>query len=175
MSGSTGDESYMAMLNNPVINPGPSTNTNLEQEQKANTNIKPCVFPAVEEAKNLLTKATENICLSSESDEAFEWINTEIKQENLPTTKKELAQLGLISHESLTGSLTIKSLQEFLYEDNYKGIVAAFQTIQNEKACDSKVYLLGERSVIVLILCIVQDKQSSKKAIVGLKSLLVQT
>ncbi|CEP14825.1 hypothetical protein [Parasitella parasitica] len=171
MSGSTDDESYMNMINNPNINPGPST---MKPLQKANIDPKPCVFPAVEEAKRLLTRASKDVYLSSETDEGFEWINTETNQEHLPTTEEELVQFGLINEQDLTGSLAILSMQEFLSEGRYKDIVAAFQTIQKE-AEDSKAYLVGERSVTVLLLCIVQDKQSSKKAIVGLKSLQVQT
>lgn len=182
MSKSEGDKSFMAMLNNPTINPGPPTKT--VSEEIANTGLRPCVFPAVEEAKELLSNATKDVYLSSESDEAFEWINTSTEHDHLPTTEKELAQLGLIDEEIIGGEFKIKSVQEFLGDDDeYKNIVTAFQQIQkeqqkheeNSKGDDSKVYLLGEESVTVLILCIVQDKQSSKKAIVGLKSLLVQT
>ncbi|KAK4509170.1 uncharacterized protein ATC70_007520 [Mucor velutinosus] len=173
MSASEGDNSYMAMLNNPAINPGPPKET--APTKKAATGPKPSVFSAVEKAKDLLTTASGDVYLTSESDEPFEWINADIKKAQLPITAEELHQLKLIPKELVGEELKIKSIDEFLKEDDYKNIVAAFKEIQKESSDESKVYLLGDVSITVLILCIVQDKQSSKKAIVGLKSLLVQS
>lgn len=164
----------MAMLNNPVINPGPSTHT-VSVKTETNPRLKPCDFPAVEQAKQLLTSASKDTYLQSESDEAFEWINTSTDDNHLPDSEKELVQLGLLDQE--TGAqLKMKTIKEFLCKEDYKDIAGAFEKIQKElQANDNKVYLIGEESIIVLILCIVQDKQSTKHAIVGLKSLLVQT
>ncbi|GAN01611.1 hypothetical protein MAM1_0009c01045 [Mucor ambiguus] len=173
MSASEGDNSFMAMLNNPVINPGPPKKSVSVKESA--TEPKPSVFPAVEKAKDLLTTASGDVYLASESDEPFEWINTGIEKAQLPTTAKELHQLKLIPEELVGEEFKIKSVDEFLEKDNYKDIVAAFKEVQKESSGESKVYLLGDVSITVLILCIVQDKQSSKKAIVGLKSLLVQS
>jgi hypothetical protein len=168
------DKSFMAMLNNSVINPGPPTNTSSTKTEN-NSRLKPCDFPTVQQAKQLLTTATKDTYLQSESDEPFEWINTSTNDNRLPSTEKELVQLGLLYQE--TGEkFNVKTIQEFLCNDDYKDIVAAFEKIQKELACgDSKVYLIGEEAITVLILCIIQDEQSSKHAIIGLKSLLVQT
>jgi hypothetical protein len=169
-----GDKSFMDMLNNPFINPGQPARTTATKTEN-NPRLKPCDYPAVEQAKQLLTTATKDTYLQSESDEAFEWINTSTNDNHLPGSEKELVQLGLLDQE--TGApLKMKTIQEFLSNDDYKGIVAAFEKINKElQSNDSKVYLVGEESITVLILCIIQDKQSSKHAIVGLKSLLVQT
>ncbi|CAO3608922.1 unnamed protein product [Mucor fragilis] len=173
MSASEGDNSFMAMLNNPVINPGPAKKS--APAKKAATGPKPSVFPAVKKAQDLLTTSSSDVYLASESDEPFEWINTGTENAQLPTTAKELLQLNLIPEELAGEELKIKSLDEFLNKDDYKDIVAAFKEIQKGSGGDSKVYLIGDVSITVLILCIVQDEQSSKKAIVGLKSLLVQS
>ncbi|CAO0799617.1 unnamed protein product [Mucor circinelloides] len=173
MSASEGDNSFMAMLNNPVINPGPSSNS--VPQKKVATESKPCAFAAVEKAKDLLTTASEDVYLTSESDEPFEWINTSTEKDHLPTTAEELVKLGLIPEELVGEEFKIKSVDQFLEKDDYKDVVAAFNEIQKEDSSESKVYLLGDVSITVLILCIVHDKQSSKKAIVGLKSLLVQS
>lgn len=166
-----GDNSFMAMLNNPVINPGPVVATSTSKKTEG-TRLKPCSFPAVQDAEKKLTSATKDVYLSSESDEPFQLVNTSTDKDTLPTTVKELVQLGLIDEEEEQGQLKIKSMQEFLQEDQYEKIIKAFKEIE-PKSDDSKVYLLGEESVTVLILCIVKDKQGT--AIVGLKSLLVQT
>ena len=173
MSASEGDNSFMAMLNNPVINPGPSSKP--VPQKKVATEPKPCAFAAVEKAKGLLTTASEDVYLTSESDEPFEWINTSTEKDHLPTTAEELVKLGIIPEELVGEEFKIKSVDQFLEKDDYKDIVAAFNEIQKEDSSESKVYLLGDVSITVLILCIVHDKQSSKKAIVGLKSLLVQS
>jgi len=97
------------------------------------------------------------------------------EKDHLPTTAEELVKLGLIPEELVGEEFKIKSVDQFLEKDDYKDVVAAFNEIQKEDSSESKVYLLGDVSITVLILCIVHDKQSSKKAIVGLKSLLVQS
>lgn len=167
------DNSYKAMLNNSTINPGPAPPQT--SKPKENTRLKISSLPQVQEAKKKLTSCTEDVFLSSESDEPFDWINTCTESDSLPTTVKELVQLGLIEKEEENAPLKTKTLEEFLQDEEYQPIVKAFKEI--EMGHDSKVYLLGEESVTVLILCIVHDKQSSSKesAIVGLKSLLVQT
>lgn len=166
---SEGDNSYMAMLNNPVINPGPAAPN--VTAKKENTRLKPSSIPLVQKAKTKLISVTKDLYLSSESDEPFEWINTSTDHQELPNTVAELVELGLVDEEEQVGNLKIKSLEEFFKQNEYKEIIKAFKEIQQG---DSKVYLLGEESITVLILCIIQDKQSSN-AIVGLKSLLVQT
>lgn len=164
------DNSFMAMLNNPVINPGPSS-TQAVKEKRVNTRIKPSSIPQVQDVKNKLTSVTKDVYLSSESDEAFEWINTRTNHDSLPTTAEELVQLGLIDNVE---QLKTQSVEEFFQSNQYEKILKAFKEIEST-GDDSKVYLLGEGSVTVLILCIIKDKQSSEFAIVGLKSLLVQT
>lgn len=158
------DNSYMAMLNNPVINPGPAgLNVNAKKE---NTRLKASSTPLVQEVKAKLTSVTKNLYLSSESDEPFKWINTVTDHPELPKTVEELFELGLIDEEE-EGALKIKTLEEFLKQDEYQDIIKAFKQVEQG---ESKVYLVGEESITVLILCVIQDKQ-----IVGLKSLLVQT
>ncbi|KAI8076192.1 hypothetical protein BDF21DRAFT_422782 [Thamnidium elegans] len=165
-----GNNSFMAMLNNPVINPGPS-DIKAAEEKIRNTRIKPSSIPQVQEVKNKLTSVTKDLYLSSESDEPFEWINTSTNHDSLPTTAKELVQLGLIEEIE---ELKIQSLQDFFQDNQYEEILKAFKEIETTNG-NSKVYLLGEEAITVLILCIIKDKQSSEYAIVGLKSLLVQT
>lgn len=161
------DKSYMAMLNNPVINPGPAVPK--ITEAKVNPRLKPSSLAIVQEAKTKLTSVSKDVFLQSESDEPFEWINTSTDRKELPTTVNELIELGLLDEEEKGNDLRFKSLQEFFKQEEYSEILSAFQQLGG-----AKVYLIGESSVTVLILCLVHDKEASN-AIIGLKSLLVQT
>ncbi|KAI9475772.1 MAG: hypothetical protein EXX96DRAFT_574573 [Benjaminiella poitrasii] len=177
-------KSFMAMLNNPIINPGPQIAKPTSEDEP---HIKSCPFVEVDEAKELLTKASKDVYLHTESDEGFEWINVPTTDNLLPSSVNELSELGLLNaKEAETNEMKTLSLEEFFdrycqEEDDdgrYKKIVSAFKKIQEEqgqKSEDSKVFLVGERAITVLILCIVQDKPASKAAVIGLKSLLVQT
>lgn len=167
------DESYMAMLNNPIINPGPAVPT-LSKETDDNSRLTPSSLQCVQEAKDKLVKASKDVYLASESDEAFEWVNTTTKDNKLPSTIKELVQLGFVKKEDETEEFKITTLKDILNDEEYQDIVKAFEEI-SKKSDDSKVYLIGELDITVLILCIVQDNQTNEAAIVGLKSKLIQT
>ncbi|KAI7890222.1 uncharacterized protein EV154DRAFT_511915 [Mucor mucedo] len=158
------DNSYMAMLNNPVINPGPAEIKPLEKP-KVNSRLKPSSGPMVQEAKTRLTSISKDVYLSSESDEPFEWINTTTEKKELPKTVDELIGLGLVDEEEEGSQVRFKTLEEFLKGEEYKEILSAFKELGG-----GQVYLVGEESITVLILSLVQEN-----AIVGLKSLLVQT
>jgi hypothetical protein len=167
------DDSFKAMLNNSTINPGPPAPQVAKSNNNENSCLKPSSLPKVQEAKNKLTEVTKDVYLLSESDEPFEWINTITEKDSLPTTVKELVQLGLVEKEEEHEKLKTKSLEEFLQDKEYQPIIKAFQEIQ--PSGESKVYLLGEEeSVTVLILSIIHDS-TKESVIVGLKSLLVQT
>ncbi|KAG2195287.1 hypothetical protein INT47_005062 [Mucor saturninus] len=158
------DNSYMAMLNNPVINPGPAAPKPLEKA-KVNSRLKPSSGPMVQEAKTRLTSISKDVYLSSESDEPFEWINTTTENKELPKTVDELIALGLVDEEEQGSQVRFKTLEEFLKGEEYKEILSAFEELGG-----GQVYLVGEESITVLILSLVGEN-----AIVGLKSLLVQT
>ncbi|KAI7905884.1 uncharacterized protein BX663DRAFT_428667 [Cokeromyces recurvatus] len=175
-------KSFMSMLNNPIINPGPPQLPKSTSEGEPR--IKPCPFVEVEEAKELLTKASEDVYLHTESDEGFRWIDAPTTDNLLPSSVNELVEYGLLNvKEAESNVLKTLSLQEFFdtyghNNDDYNNIIQGFKKIQEEqgrKSEDSKVFLIGERAITVLILCIVQDKPGAKAAIIGLKSLLVQT
>ncbi|KAI8353350.1 hypothetical protein BD560DRAFT_408316 [Blakeslea trispora] len=174
MSEQQADSNYMAMLNNPYINPPSSADNSVSEKQ--NTKLKPCHFSETRKAQNVLTAATKETYLMSESDEPFEWINTETKQDSLPSSEKELIELGLIEEEDF-GNLKIQPLADcpLFNREEYKHVIAAC-----EKAVDSsewKVYRVKnkqETTTIVLVLSIVKGTDG-QKALVGLKSLLVQT
>lgn len=159
MSESEGDKSYMSMLNNPFINSVPEQ----KQEQKINNKLKSCTVP--QEVKATLISASQDKYLVSESDEPFEWVNTASPFDHLPKNTKELMELGFV--EDVDTPIKIKSLDAFFSENQgLESIFDAFKKLQGE----SQVYLIGEpESRTVLILCHVES------ALVGLKSLLVQT
>ncbi|KAI8370083.1 hypothetical protein EDC96DRAFT_573606 [Choanephora cucurbitarum] len=174
MSEQQADNNYMAMLNNPYINPEPSPGKNALEKQ--NTKLKPCHFPETHKAQNILAAATKETYLVSESDEPLEWINTKIEQDSLPSSESELIELGLIEKEDV-GKLKIQPLTDSLLfnKEEYKHIVAACK-----KAVDSsewKVYRVENKqgtTTVVFVLSIAQGS-NGQKALVGLKSLLVQT
>ncbi|KAG1056483.1 hypothetical protein G6F43_001630 [Rhizopus delemar] len=166
----TNDDSYMAMINNPVINP-PRTEKQ-PSPLKQNTKLKPASFPPVQQAQDLLTSATQDVYLSSESDEPFEWINTITERNSLPTTIDDLEVLGLLNGNE-SNQLKIKSVREVLQKEEYQNIVKALEKLGELTQQESKVYLVGEYSITVLILSIIHYEQQT--AIVGLKSLLIQT
>ena len=139
---------------------------------KQNTKLKPASFPPVQQAQDLLTSATQDVYLSSESDEPFEWINTITERNSLPTTIDDLEALGLLNGNE-SNRLKIKSVREFLQKEEYQNIVKALEKLGELTQQGSKVYLVGEYSITVLILCIIHYEQQT--AIVGLKSLLIQT
>lgn len=160
----------MAMINNPVINP-PRTEKQ-PSPLKQNTKLKPASFPPVQQAQDLLTSATQDVYLSSESDEPFEWINTITERNSLPTTIDDLEVLGLLNGNE-SNHLKIKSVREVLQKEEYQNIVKALEKLGELTQQESKVYLVGEYSITVLILSIIHYEQQT--AIVGLKSLLIQT
>ncbi|EIE78340.1 hypothetical protein G6F46_002592 [Rhizopus delemar] len=166
----TNDDSYMAMINNPVINP-PRTEKQ-PSPLKQNTKLKPASFPPVQQAQDLLTSATQDVYLSSESDEPFEWINTITERNSLPITIDDLEVLGLLNGNE-SNQLKIKSVREVLQKEEYQNIVKALEKLGELTQQESKVYLVGEYSITVLILSIIHYEQQT--AIVGLKSLLIQT
>lgn len=160
----------MAMINNPVINP-PRTEKQ-PSPLKQNTKLKPASFPPVQQAQDLLTSATQDVYLSSESDEPFEWINTITERNSLPITIDDLEVLGLLNGNE-SNQLKIKSVREVLQKEEYQNIVKALEKLGELTQQESKVYLVGEYSITVLILSIIHYEQQT--AIVGLKSLLIQT
>lgn len=167
----TDNDSYMAMLNNQTINP-PSHKKESTSNTKQGKKLKPASFPPVQQAHDLLITASRGIHLVSESDEPFEFINTVTERDTLPTTVKDLKDIGLIDPEA-DETLEIKSVQEFLQREEYQGIVKALEKLGELTQQGGKVYLVGERSITVLILSLVRYEQQC--AIIGLKSLLVQT
>ncbi|KAI8075933.1 uncharacterized protein B0P05DRAFT_547008 [Gilbertella persicaria] len=173
MSEDQADKNYMSMLNNPYINPSSSSGEAVAKKQ--DIRLKPCHFPAVQEVQNILTNATKDTFLISESDEPFEWINIEIKQTDLPTTEKELVTLGLIQKE--TGNFKIEPLSDcsLLKQQDYKHIISACEKAVTDN--DWKVYRVKNEqgtTTTILVLSIVQGSNNTH-ALVGLKSLLVQT
>ncbi|CAO3692315.1 unnamed protein product [Rhizopus stolonifer] len=161
--------SYLDMLNNPTINPSrKEQDKNPEKEQK----LTPASFPPAQQAQDLLTAASRDVYLVSESDEPFEFINTLTDRDTLPTNLKELEELGLLNGGE-EDRLRIKSVPEFLRQDEYKEIVKALETLGKLTEQGGKVYLVGDISITVLILTLI--RYEGKSAIVGLKSLLVQS
>ncbi|KAI9254886.1 hypothetical protein BY458DRAFT_520582 [Sporodiniella umbellata] len=162
-------DSYLNMLNNTVINP--SEPSEKKEKKSEDSKLKAATFSAATEAQTLLNKASEDVLLVSESDEPFEAINVETKLERLPTTFEELGQLGLLKGDE-EDRLRIKSVPEFLRQDDYRDIVAAIKKINPEES-DSKVYLVGDISITVLVLTLVSHEH--QHAIIGLRSLSVQS
>ncbi|KAI8997533.1 hypothetical protein BDB01DRAFT_771471 [Pilobolus umbonatus] len=164
------NDSFMNMLNNPVINPPHQAVNNAPITD--NTRLRPAPYPQVKEAQRILEEASKDVYLPSETDAAFEYINTMTNSSQLPTTKEELVELGLMTPEE--DSLKIQTIDSFLHGEEYNDIKQAFKGIEKDNQ-KIRVYLIGEITIHVYILTIVQDKQSSTYALVGLKSHLVET
>ncbi|KAI8977207.1 hypothetical protein BDF20DRAFT_873548 [Mycotypha africana] len=194
LSSDEADKSFMSMLTNPIINPGPQQQQQLQQPTKTNqmSSTGPEALSKssdesghysklVRHSKELLTQSAKDKYLTSESDEPFEWIYATPIDDNmksLPTSEEELMEMGLINMSTKEHGFKTKTLDDFFQhnKEDYKEIIEAFNELKNQyDAEETKVYLIGEMSIQVLILSLIKDQETSKKAIVGLKSLLVQT
>ncbi|KAI7854221.1 hypothetical protein BDC45DRAFT_508944 [Circinella umbellata] len=181
-----GDSDYMAMLNNPTINPGPKQ----QQEQHSISSSKSLdtatSFDTLTSACNNIKNVSKDLILVSESDEPFEWVSADWTKTDLPTAQ-EIINLGWVDQNASTlSSFKTKTLDQFFEpmmdetNDSYnqaKGFQSLYKTFKeafNDK--NGQVYFFGQGSITVLVLGIINASGGGRgRALAGLRSLLVQT
>ncbi|KAI8144890.1 hypothetical protein BJV82DRAFT_606598 [Fennellomyces sp. T-0311] len=173
------DDSYMAMLNSNIINPGRQPTPAPKKPLPASLNTA-TPFPALMEAYHAITEISKSVSLVSESDEPFEWITADWSAKELPSAE-QMVELGFA--DTSTPCRT-KGLAEFfgpmITDDDPYGQAESLRTLHKrlEEAYGDKprkVYLVGEREITVLVVGIVDQTDNHAQAIAGLRSLLVQT
>ncbi|KAI8089514.1 uncharacterized protein BX664DRAFT_135521 [Halteromyces radiatus] len=179
------DNNYLAMLNNPVINP-PVQQQPLQPSLQSTA---PCItlFPAAQQCQDKLQ--TNDLYLVSETDAP--WLNVAVpwSSDSLPSQRSELEQAGLLvrnthvdrfdEDDDEENGFRIKTVDAFFEPlikpgPQSKEYNRLLQQIKDVFENNVKVYLVGNRVITVLILGLVQD-ESEQKALVGLQSELVQT
>ncbi|KAI9277135.1 hypothetical protein BDA99DRAFT_494964 [Phascolomyces articulosus] len=177
------DSDYMAMLNNSTINPGP------KQEQTpslATTSQLNTATPneTLTSAFQAIMNVSNDLVLVSESDEPFEWISADWAQDKLPVTAQEIIQLGWVDPSvDSPSTFKTKTLNQFFdplvdeKNDPYnqaKGFQKMYKLFKDAFS-DAQVYFIGEGSINVFVLGIINATSGGKRALAGLRSLLVQT
>ena len=181
-----GDSDYMAMLNNPTINPGPKH----QQEQQSISSSKSLdtatSFDTLTSTCNTVKDVSKDLMLVSESDEPFEWVSADWEKADLPTAQ-EIINLGWVDQNASTlSSCKTKTLDQFFepmmdetndpYKQakNFQSLYKTFKEAFNNN--NGQVYLFGQGSITVLVLGIINASGSGRgRALAGLRSLLVQT
>ena len=173
------DADYLAMLNNKTINPPPSEQQENKQQTISHARESATQFPALMAARDQITVRSKDLSLVSETDAPFEWVSADWNSNTMPSVQ-QLVELGWID-ESTTEKT--KSLEEFFDKlikggdpygqaDRFQSLYEAIQHVFEGQ--ETKVYLLGEQSITVLILGIISTNDG-EKALAGLRSLLVET
>ncbi|KAL0090606.1 hypothetical protein J3Q64DRAFT_1007750 [Phycomyces blakesleeanus] len=179
---SDGDSSYLAMLNNPVINP-PANSEPAATQETTTVNAPLATFEAATKAQKELKDASKNLELISETEAEFQSVNVAWGKNTELPTPEQLAQLGLISDPA--APCKTKTLDQFFStrtseESDSYGQAARFRQLEaklvevfggKDKA---RVYQIGEYTITVLILGVING-ENGNNALVGLRSLLVQT
>ncbi|KAI7872583.1 nuclease A inhibitor-like protein-domain-containing protein [Spinellus fusiger] len=171
---SSTDESYLALLNNPIINPPPNQST--EVVERRDTKAAEATFKTATSAQQTLKQASQHLVLASETDAEFEAVNIAWNKKELPTAQ-DLVDLGLVPFNT---PCKTKSLDAFfstvIATDSY-GQSEQLQALQSQ--CKSllgdncQVYLMGEITIHVFILGLLLHEDHT--ALVGLQSLLVHS
>lgn len=173
------DADYLAMLNNKTINPPPSEQQQTTQQSTSHAGESATQFPELMAARDQITARSKDLSLVSETDAPFEWVSADWSSNTLPSVQ-QLVELGWID-ESVTEKT--KSVDEFFDKltkggdpygqaDRFQSLYEAIQHVFEGQ--ETKVYLLGDQSITVLILGIISTNDG-KKALAGLRSLLVET
>ncbi|ORY99237.1 hypothetical protein BCR43DRAFT_471887 [Syncephalastrum racemosum] len=173
------DDSYARMLNNPSINPPPAA------AQASNTMQDPALpqgnlstatpFPELDALQKQMTQHTEDLVLVSETDAPLEWISADWDQKPWPPACEDLkgwvqdtTPCKTQSLQDFFGPLTDASRDPYEQSQGFKAVQETFG-----KADDTRVFLCGERSIVVLILGVLTS--GPRRALFGLRSLLVRT
>ncbi|KAI9023033.1 hypothetical protein CLU79DRAFT_750048 [Phycomyces nitens] len=174
------DSSYLAMLNNPVINPPSNSEAEANAQEPTLVAAPLATFETAITAQNELSNVSKNLALISETDAEFQTVNVAWKATELPTPD-QLVELGLVADSS---PCKTKTLDEFFSprtgENDPYGQAADFRSLETKLVelyggkDKGKVYYIGEYTITVLILGILKGENGSN-ALVGLRSLLVQT
>lgn len=173
------DADYLAMLNNKTINPTPSKQQENKQQSISLAGESAQQFPELMAARDQISSRSKELSLVSETDAPFEWVSADWNSDTLPSVQ-QLVDLGWID-QSVTEKT--KSIDEFFDKltksDDPYGQAGRFQSLYEAiqhafEGQETKVYLLGDQSITVLILGIISSNDG-KKALAGLRSLLVET
>ncbi|ORZ06873.1 hypothetical protein BCR42DRAFT_426619 [Absidia repens] len=192
-NGDNGNNSFLAMLNNPVINPPKQQGSS--QQQPSTTHIAQSsapLFPAAQHCQDKLQACTKDLYLISETDAPWQNVLMPWSSNELPDGRQALDDAGLLVRNTHIDQFeadgdeendfkveTLGTFFDRLMKDNDNNKAQADQyTILLEQikqllGDNVNVYLVGSRVVTVLILGLVQD--SGMKALVGLQSELVET
>lgn len=179
------DTNYLAMLNNATINPSPQQQQRRGHSQQPRVKTQADTFPALESVQQSITSVSRSLSLVSETDAQLEWISAHWTHDHLPSAQ-ELVELGWTDSESASICCKTKSIDEFLEpiandEQDPYGQAADFRALLDKfrqsfkDPKESRVYLLGERSITVLMIGLVRDDDAKARALAGLRSLLVET
>ncbi|KAI8373166.1 uncharacterized protein BYT42DRAFT_579429 [Radiomyces spectabilis] len=146
------DTSYLAMINNPAINPASSNDDASPSNSKSSITTQSATFDEAVAARQQLDKVASDLCLVSETDASFEPFSVPWSKPSLPYTDPKDA------YGQATGFSTLQNTLEMLFG-----------------ADQVKVYLCGEVTVTVIIVGVVNSRDKNETALVGLKSTLVET
>ncbi|KAI9316726.1 hypothetical protein BX666DRAFT_1858606 [Dichotomocladium elegans] len=179
------DDAYLAMLNNKIINPprdqskAATADGGSPEEKTAATSTAPATsFDALTAARENITEISKQLMLISEADAPFEWISADWDS-NDPPTIQQLVDLGWVDPHAAEEYYNTKTFPEFFeplmdpkdpygQAEQYRALYKRMQTM-----AAGRVFLVGKLSITVLIIGIVSAPK--KKALAGLRSLLVQT
>ncbi|ORX59787.1 hypothetical protein DM01DRAFT_1405268 [Hesseltinella vesiculosa] len=170
MSGSDGNDAFMAMLNNPVINPGGQP-----QPQAATMARSPncCVQvnAASQTCQDKLMAASHGLWLTSETD--MPWQAIQVAANALPEGLEDLEELGIWQsqdddEDDDDRSVTTQSVASFFsHHSGHDGLAQVFEDLFDQ----AQVFLIGKRTIQVFVL----GWLPKARAIVGLQSQLVYT
>ncbi|KAG0178470.1 hypothetical protein DFQ28_008377 [Apophysomyces sp. BC1034] len=172
--------SYLAMLNNPTINP--PAKPPKKDSPKQGVQLASATFSAAMVAQQSLKDMSSDLDLVSETDAPFESLNIAWDKTALPTAE-ELINLGLVEEDGDREVKTVAAFFEpFTTEENdpykqaagFRALLQKFEELFSDAEQDAKVYLIGDITITVLILGIIRG-DNGKHALVGLKSMLVET
>lgn len=171
------DDSYARMLNNPSINPPAQANT-LQDPALPQGNLSLATsFPELDALQHTLTQHAQDLVLVSETDAALEWISADWDASkawppacaDLPREwVQDTTPCKTQSLQDFFGPLTDASRDPYEQSQGFKAVQDVFG-----QADDTRVYLCGETSVVVLILGVLSS--GPRRALFGLRSLLVRT
>ncbi|KAF7721453.1 hypothetical protein EC973_004677 [Apophysomyces ossiformis] len=174
------NDSYLAMLNNPKINP-PRNPPRTENSQTTPL-LASADFSAATSVQQSLKETAGDLMLVSETDAPFESLNIAWDKSTLPTVE-ELIDLGLVEEDgdrdikSLTAffePLTSKANDPYKQASGFRALLEKFKELFGESEDSAKVYLIGEITITVLVLGLIRG-DDDRNALVGLKSILVES
>ncbi|KAI8338026.1 hypothetical protein BC941DRAFT_424391 [Chlamydoabsidia padenii] len=177
------DNSYLSMLNNPVINPPKKQQQQRTTQHIAAQSTTP-LFPAAQQCYETLQTSAKDLYLISETDAPWNPVAVSWSSSQLPSGQQELEHAGLLirntqleqySNRDQDGGCRIESVNDFINKqsNNKDQYAKLLQQIKSSFA-QAKVYFIGDRVITVLVLGLVES-DDGQKALVGLQSELVQT